>query len=287
VFIESATPDRVFYISHLWFVLYLYVYTLLLLPLVITLRRPAGRGVVERLAKAFTRPWSLFLLALPLALIEAILTTDPHLGWNRFVWPFFVFYGFLFAGDARFGQTLVQHRRRALILGIVGYLVYFGGLAFLLETQVDPFSDLGVASISVRFMKGAASWFWLVAIMGTITYRSQRNADPKPDTADSARTQSAVSPQMNAKAPTSSLLTRAMAYVREGLVPLYVIHHAPIVVLGYYVVQWNVSVPVKFAVIALSSFVFTLSVYEFGIRRAAVTRFLFGMKARQAIRSNL
>ena len=281
LFIESATPDRVFYISHLWFVLYLYVYTLLLLPLLLTLRLSAGRGVVERLAEAFTRPWTIFLLALPLALVEAILTTDPHLGWNRFVWPFFVFYGFLFASDSRFGQALVQHRRRALILGIVGYLAYFGGLAFLLETQVDPFSDLGVASIIDRFMKGAASWFWLVAIMGTVMHRSQHNANPKPDVVNSARTQSAELSNMNAKVPTSSLFDRAIAYVREGQVPLYVIHHTPIIVFGYYVVQWNVNAPVKFAVIALSSLAVIFLVYEIGIRRTAATRFLFGMKAKR------
>lgn len=61
------------------------------------------------------------------------------------------------------------------------------------------------------------------------------------------------------------------------------IHRMPIIVLAYYVVQWNVNVPVKFAVIALSSLVVTLLVYEIGIRRIAVTRFLFGMKTRQAI----
>jgi hypothetical protein len=86
---------------------------------------------------------------------------------------------------------------------------------------------------------------------------------------------------MNAKAPTSSLFDRAIAYLREGQVPLYVIHKTPIIVFGYYVVQWNVNALVKFAVIALSSLVVTLLVYEIGIRRLAVTRFLFGMKPRR------
>ena len=53
--------------------------------------------------------------------------------------------------------------------------------------------------------------------------------------------------------------------------------------IGFYVVQWEVSVLVKFIVISLSSLVTTLLLYEYGIRRAAVTRFLFGMKTKEVI----
>ena len=56
------------------------------------------------------------------------------------------------------------------------------------------------------------------------------------------------------------------------------IHLTPIIVLGYYVVQWDVNALVKFVAIALPSLAVTLLVYEFGVRRTAATRFLFGMK---------
>jgi hypothetical protein len=281
LFLESATPDLPFFITHLWFLLYLLVYTLLLLPLLLYLHRSAGRDVVKRLANIFTRPWAIFLLALPIAVIEAILTTEWPGGWNRFVWPFFIIYGFVIASESRFGQTLVQHRRRALILGIICFFLYLGGMGFINTTQADFWSDLGLASIIVRFIKGLASWFWLVALMGYLTPRTQHDkANPKLEVPASTRTQSAVSPTMTAKAPTSSLFGRTIAYIGNGQVPLYVIHKTPIIVLGYYVVQWDVNVLVKFAVIALSSLLVTFLVYEVGIRRTAVTRFLFGMKAR-------
>ena len=159
--------------------------------------------------------------------------------------------------------------------------IKFSLSAFPYTIQADFYTDLGVAGLSVRFVKGVASWFWLVAIMGYITHRGRHNANPKPDVVNSARTQSAGPPTLNAKASTSSLFDRAIAYVRDGQVPLYVIHKTPIIVFGYYVVQWNVNDLVKFAVIALSSLVAVLLLYEFGIRRTAVTRFLLGMKTKK------
>ena len=61
----------------------------------------------------------------------------------------------------------------------------------------------------------------------------------------------------------------------------YVLHLTPIVVIGFYVVQWEVSVLVKFIVITLSSLVATLLLYEIGVRRTRLTRFLFGMKPKR------
>ena len=51
--------------------------------------------------------------------------------------------------------------------------------------------------------------------------------------------------------------------------------------IGYYVVQWEAGVLLKYVVIALASFAVTLLLYEFGVRRTRVTRFLFGMKPRR------
>jgi hypothetical protein len=61
-----------------------------------------------------------------------------------------------------------------------------------------------------------------------------------------------------------------------------------IVVIGFYVVQWEVGTLVKYLVISFAALVVTLLLYDLGVRRAAVTRILFGMKpaARQAARED-
>jgi glucan biosynthesis protein C len=59
-----------------------------------------------------------------------------------------------------------------------------------------------------------------------------------------------------------------------------------IVVIGFYVVQWDASaalgtgasVLVKYVTIAVASFVTTTILYDLLVRRTNVTRFLFGMR---------
>ncbi len=56
--------------------------------------------------------------------------------------------------------------------------------------------------------------------------------------------------------------------------------HQPVVVaFAYGVVGWDAPMAVKYAVIVAASLAVILVVYEYGVRRTAVTRFLFGMRA--------
>ena len=76
----------------------------------------AGRRLVERLTNFVTRPAAIYLLALPMAVIEAMLGTESPGAWNRFAWVPFIVYGFLFACDGRFERALGRHWKSALIL---------------------------------------------------------------------------------------------------------------------------------------------------------------------------
>jgi hypothetical protein len=59
-----------------------------------------------------------------------------------------------------------------------------------------------------------------------------------------------------------------------------------IVVIGFYVVQWQVGTLVKYLVISCAALLVTLLLYDLGVPRTAVTRLRFGMKpaARQSTR---
>jgi hypothetical protein len=269
-FVKGAPPDELFQISYLYFLIYLFVYTLLLLPLFLYLRRPAGQRVVERYGAFCAHRWAIFLLALPIGLIEAALTTEFPGGWNRFAWIPFIVYGFLSAGDARFGQALQRHRKSALILGVLTFVLYFGAVGTLTQSgDIDPFTDYGAGSVMTRFLKGIGSWFWVVGIMGVAGRMSQPGA----------RQRSAAEAHRDVgRKP--SLMDRVGAYARDARLPFYVIHQMPIVLIGFYVVQWPISALAKYLVITLSSIVASLVLYDIGVRRTRVTRFLFGVRER-------
>jgi glucan biosynthesis protein C len=180
LFVESGTSDWVFYIAHLWFVLYLFVFTLLLLPLLLTLRRTAGRRVVERLAKILARPWAILLLALPIATIEAFPTTERPGAWNRLVWPIFLLYGFVFAADARFDQAVRRLRISALVLGVLGFFALMGVSMVPTRAGVDWMTDYGLVSVLCRLLHGMSGWFWIFAIVGLAGHAfHKRSTDPR------------------------------------------------------------------------------------------------------------
>jgi len=83
-FISGAPPDELFQTGHLYFLNYLLAFTLLLLPLWLYLKRPEGQLKVSKLVTFLALPWAIFLLALPIAAIEAALGTEYAGGWNRY-----------------------------------------------------------------------------------------------------------------------------------------------------------------------------------------------------------
>ncbi len=275
-FLVGAPPDRLWKTGHLWFLIYLFVYTLLLLPLFWYLRKPSGQRLVARCVGFLTRPWAIYLLALPIGLIEAFLLTEFEGVWNRFVWPFFIVYGFLLASDRQFGRALQRHRKSAILLGIVAFLIYFSGTGYLRSVlEVDAWTNYSAVGLLTRFFKGLGSWFWVVAIMGIAGQLSQRGT--RQDRVVPASNGNPDPPPLEAsRGPT--WMDRLADYAKEAQLPFYVLHRTPIIIIGFYVVQWQVNALVKYVVIVLGTLVTALVVYDIAVRRTWPTRFLFGLR---------
>jgi glucans biosynthesis protein C len=57
-----------------------------------------------------------------------------------------------------------------------------------------------------------------------------------------------------------------------------VLHETVIVVVAYFVLAWPVGGGAQYCLIALVSLAATLLLYDLGVRRSPLTRFLFGLK---------
>jgi uncharacterized protein (DUF2147 family) len=79
----------------------------------------------------------------------------------------------------------------------------------------------------------------------------------------------------------------ALSYLSESSLPVYILHQAGIVLPGYYLLQLDLPLGVKFLVILLVAVTSTLAVYHFIVRPIPVLRMLFGMpnKRRDALRA--
>ncbi|MEW1680852.1 acyltransferase [Streptomyces sp. NPDC093594] len=234
--------------GHLWFVVLLLTFCLLLAPLAAPLTRGADRAAdaVRR------RPALLLLPALPLAAIDALLgMEEDYAGWNRWAYLLFFAYGFALADDER---VRAPTRRAAVRVGVLG-VVLFAGTAPGFVAGDDPFTAWTPSALVTRALFGAAGWCWVLAILGLLDRPDRR---PRP-----AR---------RGRAP------GVLPYLAVAALPLYVLHQPVVVAFAYGVVGWSAPAGLKYAVIVAASSATILVLYEYGVRRWAATRWLFGMR---------
>jgi peptidoglycan/LPS O-acetylase OafA/YrhL len=70
-----------------------------------------------------------------------------------------------------------------------------------------------------------------------------------------------------------------LVWGQEAVLPFFLLHQPVIIVIAYYVVQWNLGIFPKLVIVVIGSLLVTLSLYEFVIRRIGFLRTVFGMKA--------
>jgi glucan biosynthesis protein C len=67
----------------------------------------------------------------------------------------------------------------------------------------------------------------------------------------------------------------------ETIMPLYLLHQPVMIVIAFFVVQWDTGIPLKLLVVVIGSFLITLALIELLIRPFKAMRMLFGMKPRK------
>lgn len=236
---------------HLWFLAFLFLYSLLSLPLFLFLRRARGQHFIAWLAAVGERRGGLFLLVLPLALIQLTLRAafPEYQGWADFVsWLVYFVYGYLLIAHVRLQQAIRRQGLLALSVGCVSLLsillMMFGPGAVRVWQNVPGYSlayELGqlLFSITSWSLILLALWFGMRVL----------NVDKA-----------------------------FIRYANGAIVPFYVLHYLLISVLTFLVLRWEMPMAVRFVVVTTLALMTTLLVYNLFIRRIGVLRWLFGMK---------
>ena len=267
-FIGADPAAGVFEISHLWFLYYLFFFSLMALPLLLYLRRERGRRFAAWLAEACDRKGAILSLAIPIVSIELFFRLGQSGGWNRFSFLGFLLYGYLFASTNRFDRSARDNWAIALTAGAGCIAAFFWMSVITWQAGVDPSRGYALANVLWRLFKGCSSWFWVLAIWG-IGQRLKKHRAIEGKSAHIA------APARN------GLLSKVLEYANEAVLPFYIIHQTVIVIIGFHVVKWRAGVGVKYFTISLASVAMTFLLYDVFVRRTNVTRLLFGMKSKK------
>lgn len=235
---------------HLWFLAFLFLYSVLAVPIFAWLRHPSGRGFLQKLADVGERPAGLLVFVIPLLLAQISLRArfPWYQDWTDFAYLFVFFVcGYLLLAEPRFPSII---RRRAPIT--LSLSLGAGALALLLFTpgwfvQWEKYPGYAPGFVGYELIRTMLVWSVVVCVLAIgIRFLDFRN--------------------------------RFLDYASEGVMPFYVLHHPVIVGIGFYVISWRASLWLKFGVITVTSLAATVLIYELAIRRFQVMRWLFGMR---------
>jgi hypothetical protein len=112
---------------HLWYLLILFAWSVVALPLFIRLRTERNRQRLSNLAAFFNRPGAIYLLIIPIIVIELINPFTQVMddlgpggmrqgGWHILTYLVLLIYGYILASNSRFEDTIEKHSFPAFLV---------------------------------------------------------------------------------------------------------------------------------------------------------------------------
>lgn len=244
--LQGVYPDGNISWHHLWFILYLLIFSLLLIPVFRYLRTHTQAWILGKLRMLSAHPIGLYIFIPLLYLWQLFLApyfpqTNAliHDWYNLANYCALFFFGFLLmAVKDVFWKTIVEYRLGFLVTAITAFALFM-----LLSICPDFSGKFYVYSL----VKVVNMWSWILVLFAyAAAYLN------KPG--------------------------KFLTYCNEAVYPFYILHQTVMMVLCYYLQGVDMGFFLKFPLLCLGTFGVTWLIYEFGIRRYAFIRPLFGMK---------
>jgi glucan biosynthesis protein C len=231
--------------GHLWFIFHLFIYSLVAMPLFVFLRSKKGRSLLNNLANTCSS--TLGVMLFPALLVWMHRFPEIAGGNPAFYITYFIF-GYVIMSDHRYWNVIDKYRFVSLLLGPAFILAFV--ILNASSSMPSWIHDHWLHLLIEQYFYSFASWFTVIACLAW----AKRLLN---------------------------FSNRFLNYFTEGSYAIYILHQTIIIAVGYYIIQTEMPVGLKFISILLSSIVLTILTYDLIIRRSNTLRFLFGMKPKQ------
>jgi glucans biosynthesis protein C len=224
--------------GQLWFILFLFVISLIALPLVFWGVRGHGAGRMQAFGRRLARPmW--WVLPIGILFVASI---APEIAGKNLVFYLAVFVlGYVSVCHASFMESALRYRVPALVAGL-GL-----SLATVLTSGVRrSLPDPSLGREGLVLMGIAAMWLAVIGFLGFGKRYLNRTC-------------------------------HTQRYLGEASYPIYIIHQTVIVALAFYLVETGLPAGVQWLLLLVGTVLGAFALYE-GARRVAPLRFLLGMR---------
>ena len=245
--LNGIYPEGNFSWHHLWFLPYLLIFSLILIPIFLYFKKHPNNKFILWIKEKSRKPLGLYIFVIPLYLAEAFI--EPYFpitlalidDWFNFINCMMLFlFGFLLMliKDV-FWITVEKYRSYFLITGILSFTI----MLVIIHIDVERFE----CHFTEAFIKVVNLWSWVLTLFG---YSAK---------------------YLNRK-------SKLLNYSNEAVYPFYILHQTIMITIAYFLIELEWSFGSKFSIMTFGTFGFSWVIYEFLIRRWRFIRPLFGLK---------
>lgn len=256
----SPTPTGSFSWHHLWFILYLLVFSLIAIPFLNYIRSARSENFRTNVGKFLSSPAGiLFIPSIIILITQVILRPyfpeETHALMND--WAFFTFYflffffGILCYANRQVWESIGKNRKHllfAMIFMLIPFYICFFDFRGLIQLSWEERTVEIIFDVSGIFV----GWFTVITI---VAYGQHYLNKPH----------------------------KWLTTFNEGLYPFYILHQTVIIAIGYYICQLDWSISVKYWTVCLLTLISCVGFYLVFIRPFNAMRFLFGMKPKKPV----
>lgn len=250
IFTTGVYPNGNLSWHHLWFIAYLFVYSIIALPLFLFLKSEKGKGIVNQ-AAIFSEKYigmNGFAIILYIASFlyfwfpnETHAFVDDWAGFARY-FSYFIF-GYFIGVNPIFWTHLENNRKKNLKVAFFSTIL----INYFRWNNIEPDWGMNMPNLLFYALIVVSAWLWVITFLGYAKKYLNFN-------------------------------NKFLHYANEAIYPFYILHQTFIVIIAYYIIQLKDDIFSKYLFLTFVSFTLSLGVYVFLVKPYKITRLLFGMK---------
>lgn len=247
---QGIYPTGNFSWHHLWFLIYLFLIALLISPFLKYFRSERFIQFKGKIIKYSIKPlglnWVALLLIMSQAMLRPVFPNQTNALYND--WAYFVYYlifflvGFVLMTSKELIESIASQRRGYFTQTVLATFLFFLVDSNITNTELYHWLN-GITGVIV-------AWSISVTVLGYC--KVYLNKDSK---------------------------WRKVA--NEAIYPFYLLHQPVIVIIGYFLASWEVSIIYKMLLFTIITFLITVLIYWLLIRPYNLLRLTFGLKVKQ------
>ncbi|WP_175288773.1 acyltransferase family protein [Flagellimonas eckloniae] len=246
---EGIYPEGNISWHHLWFLPYLFLFSLVLSPILVYLRRNETK-FVEWIKRQIQKPYGLYIFVIPLYVLEACV--EPFFDithaliddWFNISFSIVLFFfGFLLiATKDTFWECLKSIKTKALFIGIIAFSSQVIIWLFFEDGYIIHFTEAMLKVVNI--------WSWILVLFA---YAAQYLNRP----------------------------SKTLAYANRAVYPFYILHQTITVGIAYYLIDLDWGLLPKSVILVVGTFGLSWLIYDLIILRIPFLHPLFGLKRKK------